>query len=76
MFCFPLATAKSEHYSDVIMGVMAFQITGVSIVYSTFYSGTNQRKHKSFTGFCGGNSPVTGEFASQKASNAGNVSIR
>ena len=27
------------------------------------------------TGLCAGNSPVTGEFPSQKASNAGNVSI-
>ena len=37
------------HYSDVIMGTMAFQITSLTIVYSTFYSGTNQRKHQSST---------------------------
>ena len=36
-----------QHYSDVIMGVMAFQITGVSIVYSTVCLGVNQRKHQS-----------------------------
>ena len=35
------------HYSDVIMIVMAFQITGVSIVYSTVCSGEDQRKHQS-----------------------------
>ena len=28
------------------------------------------------TGLCGGNSPVTGEFPAQRASDAGNVSIR
>ena len=35
------------HYSDVIMGAMASQITRLTIVYSTVYSGTDQRKHKS-----------------------------
>ena len=34
------------HYSDVIMGVMASQITCLMIVYSTVYSGTDQRKHQ------------------------------
>ena len=28
-----------EHYTDVIMGVIASQITGLSIVYSIAYSG-------------------------------------
>ena len=35
------------HYCDVIMGVMASQITSLAIVYSTVYSGVDQRKHKS-----------------------------
>ena len=35
------------HYSDVIMISMASQITGVSIVYSNFCSGADQRKRKS-----------------------------
>ena len=35
------------HYDDVIMGVMASQITSLTTVYSTVYSGTDQRKHKS-----------------------------
>ena len=35
------------HYSDVIISAMASQITGVSVVYSTFSSGTDQRKHQS-----------------------------
>ena len=35
------------HYSDVIMGAMASQITSLTIVYSTVYSGAHQRKHQS-----------------------------
>ena len=35
------------HYCDVIMGTMASQITSITIVYSTVYSGTDQRKHQS-----------------------------
>ena len=37
----------SQHYSDVIMSAMASQITSLTIVYSTVYSGTDQRKHQS-----------------------------
>ena len=36
------------HYDDVIMGAMAFQINGLTIVYLTVYSGANQRKHQSY----------------------------
>ena len=35
------------HYNDVIMSMMASQITSLVIVYSTVYSGTDQRKHQS-----------------------------
>ena len=35
------------HYSDVKMGTMASQITSLTIVYSTVYSGADQRKHQS-----------------------------
>ena len=35
------------HYSDVIMTAMASQITSITIVYSTVYSGADQRKHQS-----------------------------
>ena len=38
---------QSHDYSDVIMGVMASQITGVSIVCSAVCSGADQRKHQS-----------------------------
>ena len=37
------------HYSDVIMSVMASQSTSPTIVYSTIYWGTDQRKHQSST---------------------------
>ena len=35
------------HYSDVIMGTIASQITSLTIVYSTVYSDADQRKHQS-----------------------------
>ena len=35
------------HYSDAIMGAMASQITSLSIVYLTVYSGADQRKRQS-----------------------------
>ena len=35
------------HYNDVTMTVMASQITSLTIVYSTVYSGVHQRKHQS-----------------------------
>ena len=35
------------HYSDVIMDMMASQITSLTIVYSTVYSDADQRKHQS-----------------------------
>ena len=36
-----------SHYNDVIMGTMAHQITSLTIVYSTVFSGADQRKHQS-----------------------------
>ena len=36
-----------QHYSDVIMGPMGSQITSLTIVYWTVYSGADQRKHQS-----------------------------
>ena len=35
------------HYSDVIMGTIESQITSLTIVYSTVYSGADPRKHQS-----------------------------
>ena len=39
---------QSVHCSDVTMCTMASQITSLTIVYSTVYSGTQQRNHQSF----------------------------
>ena len=36
-----------QQYDDVIMGTMASQITSLTVVYSTFYSGAHQSKHQS-----------------------------
>ena len=36
----------TTHYGDVIMGIMASQITSLTIVYSTIYSGVDHRKHQ------------------------------
>ena len=41
------ARVTAAHCGDVIMGKMASQITSLTIVYSTVYSGADQRKHQS-----------------------------
>ena len=50
-FCFHggLCIYLSVHYNDVIMNAMAFQVTSLTIVWSTVYSGADQRKHQSST---------------------------
>ena len=40
-------TGRCDHCSDVIMSAMDSQITSLTIVYSTFYSGADQRKRQS-----------------------------
>ena len=60
---------------DVKMGAMASQITNLTIVYSTVYSGAHKKSKFRVTGLCVGNSPVTDEFPAQMARNAENVSI-
>ena len=76
MYLCPVTDAL-VHYSDVIKGPMAYQITSVSSVHSTvFFSGADQRNHQiRVTGLCEGNSPVPVEFPSQRANNEENVSI-
>ena len=49
---------------------IASEITSLTIVYSTFYSGVDQRKHQSSTSL-----PFVREFPAPKASNAEIVSI-
>ena len=59
------------------MVAMASQITSLTIVYSTVYSGADKKKTSKLrvTGLCVGNSPGAGEFPAQMARNAENVSI-
>ena len=63
-FLITLQWRHNEHY-----GVSNHRI---STVYSTVCSGADQIN---ITGLCEGNSPVTGEFPAQMASNRENVSI-
>ena len=70
-FC-PESILQWERH-DAIMSTMASQITSLTIVYSTVYS--RRRSKLRATGLCERNSPVTGEFPAQRASNAENVSI-
>ena len=59
------------------MSAMASQITSLTIVYSAVYSRRRSKKTSNLrvTVLCEGNSPVTGEFPAQRASNPENVSI-
>ena len=52
-----------NHYSDIIISTMASQINSLTIVYSTVYSGADQRKKSKLraTGLCEGNPPVVFE---------------
>ena len=40
-------TPKPFHYDDVIMTMLASQITSLTVVYSIVYSGVNKKKHQS-----------------------------
>ena len=65
------------HYDDVIMTMLASQITSLMVVCSIVYSGVNQRKHQSSASlaFVREIHRGTGEFPAQMASYAENVSI-
>ena len=45
--CYPVRPTMIWHYIDVTMGPMVSQITSLGIVYSTVYSGADERKHQS-----------------------------
>ena len=71
----PVAVIRQDpgiHYNDVMMSTMASQMTSLVIVYSTVYSRSRSKKISKLrvTDLCAGNSPVTGEFPAQTASNA------
>ena len=77
-YCNVTLNSFQEHHSDVIMVPMASQITILTIVYSLsrlFRRRSKKTSKLRVTGLCAGNSPVTGEFPAQMASNAENFSI-
>ena len=43
----PFDSPVQNHYSDVIVNTMVSQITSLTVVYSTVYSGADKRKHQS-----------------------------
>ena len=77
MSCRLLANKNTAiHYSHIIMSAVTSQISGVLIVHSTVCSGADQRKQQfCVADLCEGNSPVTAEFPTQRASNGENVFI-
>ena len=72
----PNSADAVTHYNDVIMNAMASQITSLTIVYLTVYSGGDKKKTSKLrvTGLCGG-IHRTGEFPAQRTINAENASI-
>ena len=58
------------YYNDVIMSAMGSEITG-----RLFRRKSKKTSKLRVIGLCEGNSPVTGEFPAQRASNAENISI-
>ena len=89
--CWPAACNKNDfryntvpqwkyfHYSGVIMSVVASQITSLLRLHCLLNRLFRRRSKKisnlRVTGLREGNPPVTGGFPSQRASNAGKVSI-
>ena len=66
-----MARVFRYHYSDVKMGAMASQITGDCLLKRLFRGISQKTSKLRVTGLCKGNSPVTGEFPTQRE----NVSI-
>ena len=73
---YTISDIEDIHLASITM-TMVSQITSVSIVYLTFWFRRRSKKTSKLhvTGLCEGNSPVTGEFPAQRASNTENVSI-
>ena len=67
---------QGSHYNDVIISAMASQITSLTIYLLNRLFGRRSKKTPKLrvTGLCAWNSPATGEFPAQRASNAENVS--
>ena len=64
------------YYNDVIMGPMASQITSLSLfTQPVIQAQINENVKASRPCLCEGNSPMTREFPSQRASDAENLSM-
>ena len=64
------------HLSDVIISEMASNHQPHDCLLDRLFRRRSKKTSKlRVTGLCAGNSPVTGEFPAQRASNAENVSI-
>ena len=67
-----LTIQHAQNYNDVTMGAIASQFTSVDLDYllnHLFRCRLKKASKLRYTGLCEGNSPVTGEFPVQKASN-------
>ena len=75
--CWLLPRSTMLHYNDVIMSAMAFQITSLTLVYSTVFFRRRSKKTSELrvAGLYAVNSPVTGEIPTQRTSNAETISI-
>ena len=71
----PLAVNYGKHYDDVIMTVMASHQPHDCLLNRLFRRISKKTSKLRVTGLCAENSPWTGEFPAQMASNAENVSI-
>ena len=69
------SVTPQKHYNYVIMGVMASQITSITIGYSTVYSGADQTKHQRSASLAFVWGIHRWHFPAQGASDAENVSI-
>ena len=72
-WCFELSCHFIVHYCDVIIGAVASQID--CLLNRLFRRRSKKTSKLCVTGLCAGNSPGTGEFPAQMASNGENVSI-
>ena len=68
-------TSDTHHYSDVIMAMASNHWPHGCLLNRLFRRRSKKTSKLRVTGLCVGNSPGTGEFPTQMASNAKNVSI-
>ena len=71
----PIGASGWWHYNDIIMSAMASQIISLECLFNCLFRRRSKKTSKlRVTGLCEGNSPITGEFPSQRVTKAGKVS--